>query len=131
MKRVGGQLGRVAALRAEASERLRDRLGVDPRRAEHRLAIDQLGRRRAGGAGRRTALGAEARPLDQPVPECEREPDQVATDGAAGGAVEAAGQRLAAMAAVVEVVAKDVGIHARARAARAETRVVAPASYCG
>ena len=60
MQRVGGELGRVALGRRQAAERRVDLVDADPRRVEHRLAVDHLGDRRGRRPRRAAALGVEA-----------------------------------------------------------------------
>ena len=82
MQRVGGEVGGVAADRAEAAE-----LGVDRRRIEQRRlgqgrAVEQLRRGGAGGPGRAAALGRDADVGQPPGLDPQRELDDVAADGA-------------------------------------------------
>ena len=110
-ERVRGELHGVAPVRADAAERVGDVVGADQRGLEHGLALGELGRRGGGGAGRRAALGVEARARDQAVGELDRDPEEVAAGRAAGGAVEAVGKRRAQPVAVGEVVLYELGIH--------------------
>ena len=57
---VGGELGGVPLGRGEAAERGVDVVDPEPRRLEHRGAVDHFGHGRRGGARRPAALGVEA-----------------------------------------------------------------------
>ncbi len=112
MQGIGGELDRVAPLRADPAERPGDGIRADQRGVEHPRPVDELGDRRGRGACRGTALGVDGHRVHRPALDRDRDPDQVATGGAAGGPVEAAGKRLAAVARIVQVSVERLSIHA-------------------
>ena len=104
VQRVGGELDRVAPLRAEPAELGGDLLRSERRHLEHGRALGERSGRGRGGAGGGAALGVGARPLDPPARRDQRDSDQVAARGPAGRPVVAADERLAATPGELQVV---------------------------
>ena len=94
MKRVGRQVGAVAALRTQPAGLRGDGVGVDPRCVQRRKSLGQRCCGGRAGASAGAALGREGDPLDPAVRDLERDPDQVAACGAACSALEATRNRL-------------------------------------
>ena len=83
---VGSQVGSVAALRREPTERCNEVVGAERRDLEQRLALGQVGDGSTGRARGGAALGIEADRLDAARVEHQGEPHQVTAGSAAGGA---------------------------------------------
>jgi hypothetical protein len=90
VKRVRGQVRRVAALRGEAAEGLRYVRCTNRGRLERVRALGQLGDGRGGGRRRRATLGVEGHGVDDAIRDHDRDANEVAAHRAAGGAAERA-----------------------------------------
>ncbi len=114
VKSVRGQLSGMAALRRESAKLGGDLGRPDPRRIQHAGALGQLGDRRAGRVRRCAALGVEARRDHATALDGERDPDQVAARGPAGGAAERAAGRRPPPRVIAQVVLERLEAHLRA-----------------
>ena len=101
---IGGELGAVAADRAQPAELGLDLGGREQRRLGQRRAVDQLGGRGERGAGGGAALGFDPRIGQAADVEPEGDPQPIAAGRAAGGARVAAVEWLAEVRAVAAVV---------------------------
>ena len=116
MERIGGELGRVTALRRKPPERGGDLRGADSRHLQHAQALGRLGERRPSRHGGRTSLGVEARDDHAAALRGKRNAHQVSAGRAARRAAERARRRGPAARAVTQVVLDRLEAHLVPRA---------------
>jgi hypothetical protein len=94
VKRVGREVGTVAALRTQPAGLRCDCLGIGPRGVKHREALGQRRGGRRAGTSAGTALRREGDSLDPAVRHLQRDSHEVAARRAAGRSLEAIRNRL-------------------------------------
>ncbi len=111
-KRVGYELRRVTALRAEPSDQPSDVVGGDDGACERREPLDLLADSGGACGKRRAPFGVESRVRDPARVGPKRDPHEITASGAAGAARVGAGRGWPAPTTVARELSQQIGVAA-------------------